>query len=197
MEEKQDSKLKELKSLYSKVVEKFPEIKESKIKLSYSGLFDYVCFLIIDEKKFIEEKKVVIDPSITTGPKFFDFTEEEKETSIAHEIGHYARYKKNLNKKKIKQTLKRNSTVQQYAYNSAFQLLEERGFEADHKLRRLKKWYLLEELYADNKAIEAGYGKPLLKILQKHFANYFSNLSSFHKKELDIRIKNLEEKLKR
>lgn len=190
----EDIILKDLERAYSKVVEKFPSIKKEELKLKYSDNLEYVIFLMVDEEKFLKEQKLVIDPSITVGSKFLSFTEEEKESAITHELGHYSRYKRS-SPKKIEKSMFYTSLLNVYASNPAMWTVEEMDKEIRHKMGRVKKWHYMQEVYADNKAVEAGYGKVLINVLTRHLDKYGMMLVPVHRDELTIRIKNLEEKL--
>lgn len=186
--------LKDLERAYSRVVEKFPCIRKEELKLKYSNNMEYVIFLMVDEEKFLKEQKLVISPSITVGSKFLSFTEEEKESAIAHELGHYSRYKRS-SPKKIEKSMFYTSLLNVYAGNPAMWAVEEMDKEIHHKMGRVKKWHYMQEVYADNKAVEAGYGKVLINVLTRHLDKYGMMLVPVHRDELTIRIKNLESKL--
>ncbi|MBM3199557.1 hypothetical protein FJZ53_01380 [Candidatus Woesearchaeota archaeon] len=190
-----DKVLEELKRIYSKVTERLPELKKEELSLRYSENIDYVIFLMVDEKKFLKENKIVISPSITVGLKFLTFTEEEKESAVSHELGHYCRYKRS-SPVKVEKSMLYVQVLNAYAANPKIWVLEEMDYEIKHKIGRVKKWHYMQEMYADNKAFEAGYGQALLNVLKNHIATYHDALAPVHKKELNLRINNLEEKLK-
>lgn len=190
----EDVILEEFERVYSRVVEKFPEIKKEELKLKHMDDFEYVSFLMIDDKKYLEENKIVIDPSMIVGAKFLEFSEEEKEASIAHELGHYTRYKKS-SPKKVGKSILYAYIMSVYANSPEMWQLEEMDSNIRHKMKRVKKWHFMQEVYADNRAIEAGYGKVLINVLTRHLKKYSMAFAPVQRDEMIIRINNLEGKI--
>jgi hypothetical protein len=186
----------ELEKTYLRTLENFPEIKKGDIKIKYLKSTDYALMLMVDPLKFVYENKVVVDPMIIICDKFLESDEQEKEAMLAHELGHYSRYKKrgqSINK--IRQNVNRNMLVKSYN-NPSIQAFITLDPKMAYKVKRLQKWNMLQELYADKRATEAGYGKVLINVLTRHLKEYNMFFAPVQRDEMTIRIKNLEEKLR-
>ena len=72
-----------------------------------------------------------------------------------------------------------------------------------HWKERLRKWHILDEIAADNHAIDAGYGKLLLRYYQNYLFLYnflisenFEKLKKENYEIMQIQVTNLEQRLK-
>ena len=185
----------ELERTYLRTLENFPEIKRGDIKIKYLRSTDYALMLMVDPLKFVYENKVVVDPMIIICDKFLESDEQEKEAMLAHELGHYSRYKKrgqSINK--IRQNVNRNMLVKSYN-NPSIQAFITLDPKMAYKVKRLQKWNMLQELYADKRATEAGYGKGMVKLLEKHYSQYYEMLQPTAREEIETRIRNLKKLL--
>ena len=182
-----------LEKTYLRTLENFPEIGKEGIKIRYLGLTDYAYMLMVDPYKFLYENEVVVDPMIIIGDKFLESDEQEKEAMLAHELGHYCRYKK-YSIHKIRQTVKRNTLVKEYddAFTEIVTIIDPK---IGHMVKRLRKWNMLQELYADKRAAGARYGKSLIKLLEKHYSQYYEILQPRMREEVETRIRNLKKLL--
>ena len=192
---------KKAKDLYKKVVKLIPGVEEKELRIKYSKhpKLDYAGLFLMDEWLYTKFKIIVKRPKIGIDQKFMDLENSEQEAIIAHELGHYKRERR-YNTKELKTLLTR--------LNKMHGLFDDRKI-SPHNGARLIQWYVLHEIYADNVAIDAGYGQPLLSFLKKMYQVYetlpdflkydqkfLSKRIEFNKKSLVIRIKNLEDKLK-
>lgn len=185
----------ELEKIYLRTLENFPEIRKEEIKIKYSRFEGYSYMLMVDPYKFMYKNEVVVDPMIIIGDKFLESDEQEKEAMLAHELGHYCRYKigrQSINK--IRQNGNRNILVKKYNY-SFTQIVINLNPKIRHRVKRLQKWKMLQELYADKRAAEAGYGKGIVKLLEKHYSQYYKMLQPTGREEIEIRIRNLKKLL--
>lgn len=136
---------------------------------------------------------VMNPPRIFVGMYFFRLNDEEQKAVTAHELGHYICDKNNHPNK----TKRQEQWVREYKFPPILNSLSKKG---RHRKKKIQKWYILSECYADNQVVEVGYGYSLLTILKflKKNSNIpfipFFNLRD--KKEIKARIKNLEQKLK-
>lgn len=176
-----ESKTKQLKDEYLKVVKNFRDVKPGDIKTEYLfqmpdylGLFP----LINDEGRY--------EPIIIAGRYFFEVDKKKRAACLAHEIGHHYRCK-DYTSKALQRVTQHYSEIPCY--------MEHHADVLGHRMERLRKWSLAYEIYADNKAVEAGYGKPLLSFLQKIISEYYEFLPFIAKSTSKDRIKNLEEKI--
>jgi hypothetical protein len=132
-----------------------------------------------------------VDFILAASRPFFDMSESLKKGTIAHELGHYVEVARRPNLNNIMRKIKwigESKYYTQHKFEIGFCKLFDK--KVRHKDHRIRQWYLLSEMYADNKAFEAGYGKELLGAL-KYLVGKGAN-----KKYAGIRIKNLEEKLR-
>ncbi len=176
------------KKMYSEVLKKFPHISEGEIKLKFEpSTKDIIGISILEDD--------MLNPEIYMFKYFSNLTEDEKKAVIAHEIGHYYHYvKKHYN---IKRTQRLTKFFEEAAFYNAHQRISKiLGFiskKQKHKIKRLQKWYILQEIYADNKAAEVGYGEHVLSAI-KDLVN--DGYEPVYKEEFQARVKNLEEKLR-
>lgn len=185
----------ELEKIYLKVLENFPEIKKEDLKLVRLPFYNpaYACLLMVNPIKFMYNNEVVVDPMIILGDKFLESDEQEKEAMLAHELGHYSRYKR-YSIHKIRQTVKRNTLVKEYdnAFTEIVTIIDPK---IGHMVKRLRKWNMLQELYADKRAAGTRYGKGMVKLLEKHYSQYYEMLQSTQREEIETRIRNLKKLL--
>ncbi|MDP2908872.1 MAG: hypothetical protein Q8N77_03625 [Nanoarchaeota archaeon] len=184
-----------IKEVYRKVVKKFPEIDEKDVSITFDFFAGYVAFTSIDAKKFILNGEVVVKPTLYVGPNFFLLSDREMEMAIAHELGHYKRergYSNNVLRRKTNfiKTMHNYSSMHLEDYLCACK-------KEGHKIERLKKWNMLNELYADNEAVRAGYYKELLSFLEDMVREYdhcYGGVHPMYTGLLKDRIKNLKRK---
>lgn len=180
---------KNLKRLYTEVVKDFPKIREKDISTDFN-ISVKVAGLIyrLDLDEYGDWK---VDFILAASRPFFDMSESLKKGTIAHELGHYVEVARRPNLNNIMRKRKwigESKYYTQHKFKIGFYKLFNK--KEKHKDHRIKQWYLLSEMYADNQAFEAGYGKELLGAL-KYLISKGAN-----KKYAGIRIKNLEEKLR-
>jgi hypothetical protein len=147
-------------TLYKKVVKDFLEIKEGEIKLDYNHFVGSVGFSLIDLEKYDVLGEIVLKPTLVIGPFFPFFTQEEKEASIAHELGHYM-YDKKLSNVRIEARLKHNEEL--WHLENALNNMLPSPF-TEHKTKRLKQFRIAKENQANKEAAKAGYGAKLLNL---------------------------------
>ena len=179
-------KQKHLESLYRKVVEDFPEIEEEKIDIRYVSL-NYNIEIIMGERDLIYEK--LEKPRIVAGIDFFNYSVEEQESAIAHELGHYIR-----EKDKDPVRMKGLSDLQ----NKLSEWEEGYIYLGRRKVERLKYAYLRREIAADNWAVKKGYAEGLLKVLNKLHDKITEETKQAvnWKEHFAKRIANVEQKIK-
>lgn len=187
-----------IRKLYFKVLEKFPSIKEEEIRIkNASSLFRlfFVLGLRMNTEKWpLSDKRP--KASLVVGLQFYLLTDEEKEAAIAHELGHYTHHvKKVYNINRIRKFQEWNKNLKMYASKSLKEMLDLDKKEK-HMFERLEKWYIMKELDADNKSINAGYGKSMLLTLKNLSKSEYEHIEPVYQKEITIRIKNLEDKLR-
>lgn len=199
---------KHVRKLYSKVVKRFLNINRDDIKVEYLPDYDYVGISVLDYYKLIIMDELVKKPTLKAGPDFLRFSEEEKEATIAHELGHYEHDIKGMPEGIKRRTLwavtirlyhqiDDPSTLDTLAglthikTESAKRILN--FFNKESRFARLQKWNQMCDLDADNKAIDAGYGKGLLSALRKIYDKEYPRI--VRPDYLLERIKNLEEKV--
>ena len=180
----------ELKEIYLKVVKKFPGMKEEGITpMRHEGGNFIIC--ITTPPPYL---RYSMKSELIAGILFENFTYKEKEAIIAHELGHYEQSDKNQNNIRF---LRQRAWDEDYNLHKRFRLFYKvAGLfskKIKHKDERLKKRYLLAEIYADNKAAEAGYKEDLVSALKKILSLYAFSVDT--REKINIRIKNLEEKL--
>lgn len=191
-----EKKLREtyMKGLVRSVIEKEPTIKEEEIKIMYKSplliriLFGENSLLSIAPSYkfsfFLGKRVKSVRAKIIVGPNFLEesiYTHEEKKAAMAHELlGHYKRDK-------------RRKTREIVSNCSSLKLQLGGIMKKRHNINRLKKWSLLDEIYADNAAADAGHGKNILSFLRKMEDN--EKLLPRGKEEIAIRIASLEERL--
>lgn len=180
--EYREEKEKELKEIFDSVKEKFPEVKvevehecvdESSPYFSPIRVRIYTVspFFILKPSKERYLKRIVIQVS----DNYFTLPLEEKFSGIAHELGHVLHDTKVLNPKRL------------YKADGWADQLKKLGDVSEHKAKRLKKWALLREFYADKQAVIKGYGGGILSVLKR---------LQPPTKEIQARISNLEKILK-
>lgn len=158
----------ELERTYLRTLENFPEIRRGDIQIKYLISIDYALMLVVDPYKFVYENEVVVDPMIIIGDKFLESDEQEKEAMLAHELGHYDYYTKNLNPYRFSRLVKWTDKSELYdKYQIFFDIAGFFSKRINHKVKRIQKWYLLTEVYANRKAAEAGYGKHMISAMKK------------------------------
>ena len=161
-----------IEKIFRKVAKSFPELKEDDITIIYlSGLPALAGYSSLNRSGTKKEPRVKI------GEIFFDYTKEEQEGIMAHEIGHHETMK-NKTIQRIKRHNRWNAIHKYHLIHSS----------RPHWRQRLKQRFILIEMAADNKAAETKYGKNLLQ----YYKNHISPLSPSHQ----IVLKNLEEKLR-
>lgn len=181
MQKRQMEKTKHIYKVYSKVLKKFKSIELGELKMLY----------LQDLDKYAELSAGEYGSFIVIGRKFFSLGKREMGAVIAHELGHYKKIRHYSHDRFIITNLRDEELV---SYAKQGKNLPE---TYNHRFERLKKWCLLHEIDADNKAAKAGYGKPILNILIS-FAKAYEHKELHHilKEQIDDRIKNLEEKLR-
>lgn len=187
----------EMEKIYPKVLEKFPEIRKEEIGTedasSLFRLFFVLGLRMNTEKWPVSDKRP--KASLVIGLQFYLLTDEEKEAAIAHELGHYIHHvKKSYNAKRVERMLGWNKSLKMYSFKSLKEMLDLNEGEK-HRFERLQKWYIMKELDADNKAINAGYGRSMLLTLKNLSESEYEHIGPVYQKEITARIKNLEEKL--
>jgi len=187
----------EARRSYLKVLEKFPNIKKGEIGTeSASSLFRpfSVLGLRMNTEKWPASDKRP-KANLVVGLQFYLLTDEEREAAIAHELGHYTHHvKKVYNINRIRKSQEWNKNLKMYASKSPKEMLDLSEREK-HRFERLEKWYIMKELGADNKALNAGYGRSMLLTLKNLSENEYEHIGPVYQKEITMRIKNLEEKL--
>lgn len=178
---------KELKEMYLKVVKKFPQIKESEITIKYPTNVIAGITLVQGKNGF--------HGRLDASKFFFDdyqlgFTDEEREAVIAHELGHYDYYKKNFNSRRINRIVKWNNKSHLYdEFPTFFYMVGLFSKRTRRNIKRLEKWYMMTEMYADSKAAEAGYDRQISSALEK-LSYHIDDFTEW--KRVKIRIKELE-----
>lgn len=187
----------EVRKSYFKVLEKFPSIKEEEIGIESAGsLFRpfFVLGLRMNTEKWPVSNKRP-KASLVVGLQFYLLTDEEKGAAIAHELGHYIHYvKKSYNVKRVERMISWNKSLKMYASKSLKEMLDLNEREK-YRFERLQKWYIMKELDADNKAINAGYGKSMFYTLKNFTEREYEHICPVYQKEMTMRIKNLEGKI--
>lgn len=182
LQRKQMEKTKYICKVYSKVLKKFKSIELGELKMLYLQYLDKYAILSAGE----------YESFMMIGKRFFSLGKGEMGAVIAHELGHYEKTR-HYSRDKLIITNLRDEELVSYAKQ------DENLPEAyRHRFERLKKWCLLYEIDADNKAVKAGYGMPMLNILES-FAktDKYENMPKILKDQIDDRIKNLERKIER
>ena len=165
----------DVQSTYRNVVKKCPNMKRAALNLEYLPMLATTP-IALDASRL--SFSPWIKPSLIISPWFLKLKEEEKEVTIAHELGHYDLIK-NYGPVKLRnyhRWLRRSNDDELYARD-----------------KWLQKWSLIHELYADNFAFKAGYGRQSLKFLRKLKKEH--PLSERGEIEVSLRIENLEKKL--
>lgn len=177
----------ELENIYLKVVEKFPEIKKEGIKIKYDPARHGFAF--IDKKYFsrLFSKNLRVHATIIAGDLFFRLNYAMQEANMAHELGHYKDSARNLNPNRIIRRVRWNKEADDY--------------EKLSKDKWLRKWNILQEIYADNRAAEKGYEIPLLAFLKTVLEKFSFFPGDYYKSIIltemsTARINNLERILK-
>lgn len=176
------------KDFYLKVLEKFGIGKEE-IEIYYCFATSLAGLAFREE---YHDGKIVMKPILVLDFDFSFLSEQRKEGVVAHEIGHYLHCKKNCNPNRIKRMIKWVSELNDYDQKSE----EEQFFinlyrKRRNKIKKLKKWGMLSEFYADDQAVERGYGNQILESLKMAKKNYL--LTKCGEQELYKRIERLEE----
>lgn len=177
----------EARKLYFKVLEKFPSIskEDGKISIDQKTLFAHIS-VEYDEHSYKPKLRfnLIIDNLLFTLP------EDWREAIIAHELGHYCQITKNFNARRFKRQV-RWAECSDFYYNhrDITDVLKFLNKKHVHREKRVQKWFIMREIYADNKALEAGYGYGILSLLKSYRGIYFDS------KESDERINNLEHML--
>ncbi|MBM3199554.1 hypothetical protein FJZ53_01365 [Candidatus Woesearchaeota archaeon] len=201
------------KKCYPKLSEEFSLIKDGTVKMEYGSYITVAGLSPVDDNEFSYNYRLVKKPVLITSRLFLDFNNPERFSIIAHELGHYDFF---CNAPSL-ECLKRRmlwGLVHYYMdsgyfgslYSDYLVSLSAEGMNTkildylskyvhnDKRKERIKRWNLLKEVYADNKAIDSGYGKALLDVLNNLHEKFGSRISE--NDVLSERIKNLEEKLK-
>lgn len=188
---------------YSELSKEFGLIKNGAVRMEYGSDVTVAGFSPIDDYEFLRNTRLVNDPRITTDKKFLKFDKGERLSIIAHELGHYDFYCNAPSPGCLRRRVLWDLT--HYMDRDYFDSLLVGGADIkvleylarymhdDKRRARIKKWNLMKELYADNKAIDSGYGKELLSMLKKAHKKWGSRLAD--KNIIIKRIKNLESKL--
>lgn len=183
---------------YIEVLEKFPEIRKEEIGIEEANSLlrpFFVLGLHMNIEKWpVSDKRP--KANLIVGLQFYLLADKEKEAAIAHELGHYVHnVKKSYNAKRAERMRGWNKSLKMYASKSLKEMLDLDEREK-HKFERLEKWYIMKEIDADNKAANAGYGKPMLLTLKKLSKNKYEHISPVYQKEMTMRINNLEDKIR-
>ncbi|MBM3199558.1 hypothetical protein FJZ53_01385 [Candidatus Woesearchaeota archaeon] len=165
---------------YYKILKKFKNIGLEELNIMYSQEADKYAALSAGEYQSF----------LVIGKKFLTLSKGEMRAVIAHELGHYERLK-DYSRKRFILTNLRDEEFFNYAKEGKTQ------GKYKHRFDMLKKWSLLHEIDADNKALKAGYGEPMLNIL-KSFTNSkeFGTMHPLLKEQMMLRMKSLEDKLR-
>ena len=147
-----EEKRKQAYNIYREVVKNFPNVKEDEIKITYDS-----CGFYGAGYGALNEEKTKKEPGMFVGRYFFNLTREEQEGAMAHEIGHH-------------------ETMKDYTIPSLRRIAKWTGMynanlipdSRPHWKERLKKWYILNEMAADNRIAKTKYGKIYLKSYKKH-----------------------------
>ena len=152
-----------IKRTYFKVCKKFPLIKKGEVKLRFNPEVKLAGL-------WIEE--VLTNPLLDFGILLFKRSDEEKEAIIAHELGHYICITEHYKTPKmIERMLRWMNILNNHEFKTFWG-----GYSVESpKIRRIKDWTLIHEIYADNQAVKAGYGEKLLATLKTDLIIY--NLS--------------------
>lgn len=188
---------------YSALSKEFGLIRNGVVRMEYGSDVTVAGFSPIDDYEFLYNTRLVKDPSITTDKNFLKFNKGERLSIIAHELGHYDFYCNAPSSECLRRRMLWNIT--HYMDRDYLDSLLEGGADIkvleyltrykydDKRTARLKKWNLMKELHADNKAIDSGYGKELLSMLKKAHKKWRSRLAD--ENVIIKRIKNLEYKM--
>ncbi|MBM3199559.1 hypothetical protein FJZ53_01390 [Candidatus Woesearchaeota archaeon] len=182
-------------NVYKEALKLFPYIKEDEMRIDYSIAYQGAADFSISCKKS-DMKEGRFDPSIRLGNQFLMLTPNKKRTVMIHEIGHY------IHKLKKHPSIERAKRLSRFTneanfYNSHPYISSALRFlssKEKHKMGRLQKWFIMKEVYADNKTFEAGYGEHMLELLYMMEPGY-AGLPKVFRKEIAARINNLETKL--
>ncbi|MBM3199560.1 hypothetical protein FJZ53_01395 [Candidatus Woesearchaeota archaeon] len=188
-----------IEKAYATALQKFPNIKKEEISLNvvFDSLGkDFILGIVVNSPS--ESIKYGVKARILAGLQFFLFKDREMEAGIAHELGHYEHAMKSYNDNRILRMKRFFEQTAKYAMpnlSTSIKLLFNKKHK--HRWKRLQKWYIMKEMYADNKAFEAGYGAYVLADLKVLMPFLYSQkgTSELTFKETEARIKNLEEKL--
>lgn len=172
-------KKQEFEDRFSKVLKKFPDVKEGEIKIEYfPDAPEYIIFSPFEGYFFRR-----YNPMLNIGKLFDIFSVEEQEAIMAHELGHYRRMR-NKSFRKISWIVDTSTRIP--SYRKAMLTKKNK-----HEVQRLLKWYILFEGHADNEAVKEGYSKQLFSALKKAYKQ--KRIPILAKRGLEDRIKNLEE----
>lgn len=186
------------KKMYSKVVKKFPNIKNDEITLCFDPFVSYAEISLFDNIRIFHENEYVFDPKLSIGLSFFSkFNDKEREAVIAHELGHYDYRTRYRDLNRMKKVTKWVMDVNDYNMDVLkVKIISLFNKKKKHRIERLQGWYIMYELYADKKAAEAGYGKQMLAVLKKILPEYH-RLPPIFQKEITARINHLERMLEK
>lgn len=165
-----EEKLDYVRKIYQEVVKEFPDTKEDEIEIIYNPYGDYIAGYMT----FVRDMEKAL--GIIVGKKFFSLNGKERRGAMAHEIGHHET-EKNF-------TIPRLERHRRWFWRYGRDMIPD---SRPHWKERLKKWYILNEISANNKAAKTKYGKYLLSYYKKRIKP--SNEIG------QILIKNLEQKL--
>lgn len=196
----------QLEDAYLNVLERFPKVKGDEIKLIYDRKAPGSAFFKMGELTNSEGSNAIyvprlgyfhIKPTIMVGQSFFTMeSSEEQEATLAHELGHYITDKRRCGEPLLRRKTLWTVTNNYYRLNPFVALLAFYKPKVRHRMGRLRKWCTLNEIYADKAAADAGYGKPLLGILQRFLSSYQHMMPYEDRKETEARIETLEARLR-
>ncbi|MFH1211291.1 MAG: hypothetical protein V1645_05260 [archaeon] len=146
---------------YDNVLKRFPEVEKGEVKIEYHAAMKNGAFTaVIDIEEYESRGNLVRKPKMIVGPRFEDeMNKREQDAVLAHEFGHYIRDREYSTDQLIAQ-MARNRELNQW-------LDFEKNGSTPHRIKRLKKWYILHELYADKTAAQRGYKHSLLAFTKK------------------------------
>jgi len=190
-------RLETAKNSYFKVVNRFPDIDPYEFELLYTpGNTQYAALMILDfdieDGKFIAkitDGEMTIRPRIMFGEEFFKLKKDEQEAIVAHEIGHYAKFRK---RPSVEKAFKRDRILGSY---KKLITMERKGhiFTHDsHAKKRIMQWSAINEMMADTEAAKAGYAGPSLRIIKKVYMGKKITMTRMERFEAEARIENLE-----
>lgn len=188
----------EVGEVYLEIIGRFENLKKKEVIIWYNPRSIYLnaCTFTegLDECKTGDE----VGLGIEIAPSFFYLSKKEKRVVMIHEQEHLEHLAKNCNLYRLRRSRDWHKEINEQIEKEQFwgYRLKNFGKEESHRLRRLRKWSVLDELNADKGVIEEGHGKIALKMLKRERDDPNLIFTPTREQVLHAGIKNLEEKLK-